>query len=121
MRAQLCSSKLVVVHSQVASGAITQVGTVELLQTLAANTAAPFILCSRLAGAPQSAQSACIPHDSPQSTIESIESTRLRFSQELPLLALHSEVIGPKGDGPYGHIVNVSPFAAVSLSDFKKA
>ncbi|CAL1157150.1 unnamed protein product [Cladocopium goreaui] len=46
---------------------IESVGTVELLQTLAANTAAPFILCSRLAG-----------------------------------------VIGPKGDGPYGHIVNVS-------------
>jgi len=46
---------------------IEDVETVELLQTLAANTAAPFILCSRLAG-----------------------------------------VIGPKGEEPYGHIVNVS-------------
>ena len=32
--------------------AVAKVATVELLQTLAANTAAPFILCSRLASVP---------------------------------------------------------------------
>ena len=66
----------------------------ELLQTLAANTAAPFIMCSKLASVPLA-----------------------EYSKLVSIFLAKSQVIGPKSESePFGHIVNVSVLAAVSLS-----